>query len=698
MFLFEDYCMKKISILMLSLFISILSCFCKQTAELGNYKEKWTIATQDTRLTVGATDKGQLFIYELSAPLAGWNWVNSSPVPLMDKVIVNGKKQNVQWQYQDGVFDNTDGQKITIRFVCDQPAMELKSVWQAKPGPGPVRHTMFITNKTNGQITISEQETFDLQVTGLKNKNRVFYISDDAFEPDRYGVYRDSLVNGYQKTLIINQEQDFIPFLVVDAGQGNGMYMGWEWSIGRVSMADSYNSSGVHLKVGNRDDFRTDLSAGETFEVPPGFIGAYKGDLDDMGNSLRKYLFNYSIPAIIRNDSSYPKVEWNAFAATGKEPGGWDPSEKNYFKFIDDIAPLGFDEVVLDINWWSSYNDPNHILMDPVDWPSGMEVVEKYAHNRGLRFGLYDNESKNLTCDSGRKERFDDLTYLIKNFKADFYRSDATAGYVIKGAYSPGHKAHYPEDKDYWSVKAFYEVTDSLYATIPTFTWENCACGGTIKDFGTLKRASKIQNTDRYYPMNARQSFYDASFAIHPIQIASMVGSWVSWTAEGSVYEFRSASMGASMWGPDGPSGGNGGEFWSKQQRSDITKAVATYKNKLRPLIRNGNLYHIFPRPDEVVWDGIEYYDPEVGKGVVYIFKPSDGIDSTNIKPRGLDAKATYHITFEDGSNPDISMTGEQLMAGITVILKGSPVSELLFFECDKSSAKSTLKKGGKLK
>ena len=94
----------------------------------------------------------------------------------------------------------------------------------------------------------------------------------------------------------------------------------------------------------------------------------------------------------------------------------------------------------------------------------------------------------------------------------------------------------------------------------------------------------------------------------------------------GSVYEFRSSSMGAAYWHPDAPNGGNGGPVWSAQQKSQIKNAVATYKEKLRPLIRNADLYHIFPRPDGIHWDGTEYYDPSAKRGVAYLFKPADGM------------------------------------------------------------------------
>jgi hypothetical protein len=94
------------------------------------------------------------------------------------------------------------------------------------------------------------------------------------------------------------------------------------------------------LKAGSSDHFKTDLDAGETFEVPPGFIGAYKGDLDDAANSLHRYLFQHWMPAILRKDAGYPKVEWNAFAATGQGQGSWNPTEAEYFSCIGSYIRL----------------------------------------------------------------------------------------------------------------------------------------------------------------------------------------------------------------------------------------------------------------------------------------------------------------------------------------------------------------------
>ena len=59
-----------------------------------------------------------------------------------------------------------------------------------------------------------------------------------------------------------------------------------------------------------------------------------------------------------------------------------------------------------------------------------------------------------------------------------------------------------------------------------------------------MKRAIRIQNQDRYYPIDARRGFWDASYAMHPMQLSTLSGSWAEWQASGSVYEFRSASLG----------------------------------------------------------------------------------------------------------------------------------------------------------
>lgn len=653
--------------------------------KVGKQLQAWSLATDDTRLSVGVSTDHKLCLFELSNREAGWNWTASPSVfPLLGRVDMAGVSHETDWVFQGGVVDRGDGAKVTIRFTNRHPALELESVWHARGGPGPIRHTMFIRNRAEQSVTIHQQQSLALHAVGPNHRTSVWYVNDDGSLPDSTGVYHDPLGSDYRKTLKISEEADWIPLVTLDADGVHGVYLGWEWSIGRLTIAGDREARGAFLQAGNPGDFRTELGPGQTFEVPPGFLGAYTGDLDDAANRLRKYLFHHGMPAILKNDPSYPKVEWNAFAATGKSQGSWDSVEAKFYPLIDAIAPLGFEEVVLDVGWWQgdTTDQPHPPVGDAVDWPSGIRAARDYAHERGLRFGLYWNCNPPMTTLDGMQHRKDDAKALYERFRIDFYRSDGTDGNVLQtGGHGPGTRASGVQDVGYWQTKGYYEVLDALYADVPNFSLENCSGGGRIKDYGILKRSIKIQNQDRYYPLDARQSFHDASYAFHPMQLAALCGSWAEWQAAGSVYEFRSSSMGAAYWHPYSPDGGNGGPVWSEQQRAALKNAVSTYTTRLRPLIRGADLYHIFPRPDGKHWDGVEYYDPATTKGVVYIFKPAAQPDTMTIRLRGVRPEGHYRVSFEDGSNPTVDKRGDELIAGVEVALDGQCVSELMFFE-----------------
>ena len=349
---------------------------------------------------------------------------------------------------------------------------------------------------------------------------------------------------------IAEGDQNFIPFAVVDAGGAHGMYIGWEWSIGRIAIACEGTAGKAAIKAGNGERFKTDLAAGEVFEVPPGFIGAYRGDLDDAANSLHKYLFNYSMPATVRTDPTYPKVEWNAFAAAGQGQGSWQPTETKYYPLIDDIAPLGFEEVVIDVGWWNG--DTTHQPHPPVGhakfWSKGMLAACDYAHKHGMRFGLYWNCNPPMTTAEGIQHRKDDFKYLHDKFHIDFYRTDSTAGPVLQtGRFGPKCRAHYAEDLGYWQTKGFYEVTDWLCGQHSGLLLRELLRRGQHQ--GLRRDAAGRADPGPGPVLPDRRAAGVLRFLLRPAPHADchLCGSWAEWQASGSVYEFRSASLGARL-------------------------------------------------------------------------------------------------------------------------------------------------------
>jgi hypothetical protein len=201
-----------------------------------------------------------------------------------------------------------------------------------------------------------------------------------------------------------------------------------------------------------------------------------------------------------------------------------------------------------------------------------------------------------------------------------------------------------------------------------------------------MRRAVKIFNSDTYSAQHVRQAFHDSSYALHPVQLEGHLGSSDGRLrprgAAGLRFAFRSMSMGAPEWFLDAPNGGNGSEPWTQEEKDTVRACVETYRTRIRPLVRAADLYHILPRPDGRSWDGIEYWDPATGKGVVYLFKPAAEAATQAIRLRGLSAGATYRLAFADASNPAVSRTGAELMAaGLPVTLPAGEVSELVFLE-----------------
>ncbi len=637
----------------------------------GALAESWTLATDDTRLTLGVTAQGEMVVGELSCPAVGWNWI-VGPVAFgfWPRAEVAGQSKTLRWRFVEAAVEESDGQKVTLKFACDEPALEIASEWQARPGRGPVHHSMRIQNRSTQSVTIGEQPTFDLD---LKGAAAMWCFHSDGRTPDPVGVYRHELKAdraGLRYTVRTTPAGEFIPYVVLASSRQHGVYMGLEWSFCRIEAVTLSGGSSPNLRVrgGNVADLRMELAPGEAVEVRPGFLGAYRGDLDDAGNSLRRWLLRYCVPDILRRDPGYPKVQWNAFGATGKKPGSWDPVEKKFYPLIDDIAPLGFEEVMIDVGWWQG-NEPDS---DQADWPSGMKKAADYAHEKGLRFGLYWTDDRDMASPTGRRQRADRVRRLFGEYDADMWRSDCTRGAVIGASYA--------------ATLGFYKMVDALAKEIPGFQWENCSGGGRIKDYGAMRRAVKIFNSDTYSALHVRQAFYDSSFAFHPIQIEGHLGStdgrYRPRGVAGVRYAFRSTSMGAPEWFLDAPNGGNGSGPWTQQEKDALKACVHTYKTKVRPLVRAADLYHILPRPDGRKPDGIEYYDPAGGKGVVYVFQPSDEVQAKPIRLKGLDPKSMYRVSFEDGSHPTSVKSAAELMdRGLLVRLEGKEVSELIFFE-----------------
>jgi hypothetical protein len=84
-----------------------------------------------------------------------------------------------------------------------------------------------------------------------------------------------------------------------------------------------------------------------------------------------------------------------------------------------------------------------------------------------------------------------------------------------------------------------------------------------------------------------------------------------------------------------------------------------------------------------VHWDGIEYWDHERQRGVIYAFRGTVKEENLHSFPlKGLQPSVHYRLRFHDHSAPDRSVTGRELTErGLKVDLNLPNSSELIFIE-----------------
>ena len=119
---------------------------------------------------------------------------------------------------------------------------------------------------------------------------------------------------------------------------------------------------------------------------------------------------------------------------------------------------------------------------------------------------------------------------------------------------------------------------------------------------------------------------------------------------------------------------------WSHHRFELAKLEFHRFKTLLRPLIRNGDLYHSLPRPKLGQWDGVQYCSADATKSIVMAFRGGSKEKQMTIPLRGLNKRWTYRV-IDPKMNADLQDTGEALMRnGLKVSLSetnGSTIVEL---------------------
>jgi alpha-galactosidase len=573
---------------------------------------------------------------------------------------------------------------------------------------------------------------------------RNFYVEKGADTPSAEGTHLDTIGESYSWTgksstyahPVPGEKREIIPaeFVYNATDSQAGWYAGIEFS-GRTHITLAREGSSLKTVLGLDPEpgpFKTRLEPGESFTTPTVFLGAFDGGPNGAGNQLRPWVRAVLGNPITWKDPAYPLLVNNSWGS------GMRVDEALALKMIAESKELGLEMFHLDAGWFRGVGDWHP---DAKKFPHGLAAIADEAHRQGLRFGIWvdwtqagldkapgalnvrdpavrdwlvtdlpanwkPEEFKGQTIDIGLPAAHDfaarEVNRIVEDDHLDMLEHD---GYLVAQGCMRSDHPHAPPiqsttrvihdsgfdfvlasnstDVSYHAVRAYYDIYEQLRREHPGLLFEICNDGGRMVDFGSAAHGDYFSITDTYDPLSNRRAFYDASHVLPAAMLESYVERWPTPKLGNFLYMLRSGMMGWMTVMQDTTA-------WTVEQHEAAREAFALYKKELRPLIRDSQLFHISARPDGVHWDGVEYWDPSRGKGVVYTFRGSVADEPDHrFALAGLDAARTYRLHFADGTAPDRETTGRELMqSGLTVHLSDPLSSEIVFLEASAAARK----------
>lgn len=685
----------------------------------GAAENRWVLASDDTRVTLHV-NAGQLFVERLEslpapAPSAGcpgkaFNWTNGeSPFALLPYVWVNGSGIVTHWRFTAA---QRDGDTLALTFENAEPKLTLRSLWRARPGRGPVEHWIEIRNNSAAPVTVPQQESLSLSVLPRDEKTNLWSIKRGGSNASTEGgVSTEPLRDGLTLDLVSNSEDGAspVPWLAVQAGDERGLYLGWEFSgLGRIQGAAHENA--LTLAVGLLRDFATDIAPGETFWVPTAFVGCYQGDIDEGAYALHRWIIEKLRPAI-RADVPDPTLAYNLYL----DAGGNQAKEADVLRSAQFCRDIGFETFMPDAMWFPETGDWR---WDPSRFPNGVAPIEKFVHDNGMRLALwcawtnggisedpgalsvrgavghpdwfsgdvppdwkpaaFSGVQLCLACPEAREWETRKTQWLVQNHNLDYLKHDC--GPIVNSCNKTTHRHAHGTDTSYWATMGYYSVQEQLRRAFPGVILENCSGGGHIKDFGVIQRTHYTVTTDTLSNLPDRQSIYDSTYAFPPILLQAYTYERY-YNVPGDdpePYLWRSAMMGAWQIDPTNTL------TWTEQQKNLARESAQTYKDWVRPMLKDVKVHHVLPRPDGTNWDGLFYWSPSLKRGTLYIFRPAAPEDEKTVKLKGLRNTANYTVWSQDGSVQRAHKNGEALMSqGLRIRLGKQFASDLIYVQED---------------
>ncbi len=432
------------------------------------------------------------------------------------------------------------------------------------------------------------------------------------------------------------------------------------------------------------------LAPGQTFITPAllwTWSGAGKGRVS---RNFHRWARRYGI-----QDGDKPRpVLLNNWEATG-----FNFDEQRIVSLFDGAKELGAETFLLDDGWFGNRHPRNDDHAGLGDWqvntnklPHGLSFLAREAKQRGVNFGIWlEPEMVNPQSDLfeqhpewaigqphrevilGRNQRVLDLSRpevreFVWNVISNTLGSNPGITYVKWDCNcyvtQPGSAWLKPEDQSHLLIdyqRSLYEIMGRMAAQYPGVMRMLCSGGAGRLDYGALKYFHSFWPSDNTDP--ARRVFIQWGFSqFFPAEtMAAHVTRMGNRPLKFALDVGLSGALGLDL---------DVAKLTAEERRA-VADAVALYKERLRAVVQQGDLYRL-ESPYQGPRAALDYVTPDRSRAVLFVYQLKEA-DAGPVRPLGLDPHRRYRVrelNLPAGIHSQLGSDGE-ILDGAALMREG---------------------------
>lgn len=453
-----------------------------------------------------------------------------------------------------------------------------------------------------------------------------------------------------------NQDLPILQVQWVEEHRSSGFWAALEWS-GTWTLGLERLDRAAWRFCGGPQVNGVVLDPGETLVLPDSHLGLFEGDIEEGGNSARRYVYDRICPDY-DGQRPLPPISYDHWFGVGERI-----DEAFLMKQVDACAELGMEFWVLDASWFPgakqsfSHGVGNWERVDAAKFPNGLEPLAEYVRQKGMKFGLwfeverahrssdwaqqhpswfYDTGEEYLHLDLAQGEVQDAVIALLDGW---IRRLDLRWS---RWDYNIGPKPYWdrvdPTGKVQFAyMRGLYRVLDALRARHPQWLIEACASGGRRIDFGTLRRAHTVWFSDHSADPHVCRLMQTGAARYLPGQLTNSSVEVPRGEGDGRFDDAAILSRMAGAFSIDGDVA-----TWSKARLRQVRKLIDHYRGFRHLLVKDCHRLTPYPRSMDD-WDVVQFTDPATTESVILAYRVA-GDDGQVVLPRGLRGEGTYEV------------------------------------------------------